>query len=315
MSDTISRTDEELRIMRRIAMLAGSMAQVYFGKDDLQVYTKVNDTPVTIADRIANTYILEQLQQLLGLSLDRVLSEEKEAGQIKHDPLKSAQEPMRVWLAHEKFNAGDHHKEYWTVDPVDGTRDFENQKSTYSVMIGKVVNGVPVKGVVYQPYSQTEWFAVRGKGAWIKVGEGPSQRLHVSRIDRLEDATIVLSRKYKDGAQDIKREAAEAAWWKETIGVKDVLRSGSFGIKAVIVCQQQADCYINESNEAGIWDVAPAMVIVEEAGGRLTTRHGDELSFDPRNGWFLRDGALCTNGLLHKPFLDNYLPFAAGRKN
>ena len=162
---------------------------------------------------------------------------------------------------------------------------------------------MPVKGVVCHPITGKIWFAAKGEGAYAEQADG-AVRLYVSNR-MLSQARLVLSRKDTEG-KSLDR-------WK-ALGAADISVSGSFGIKTGRIAEADCDGYINESPRAALWDTTPGDCILTEAGGRITTYDNVRLDYDPRHGFFLPRGAVCSNGACHDEFLDKYLRFVHQKK-
>jgi histidinol-phosphatase len=154
--------------------------------------------------------------------------------------------------------------------------------------------GEIVLGVMSAPALGSRWLAWRGGGAWAVdrlsggVHELASARsLHVSAIGTLEDAQLLYS---PPGEGDT---AAWAPGLADTLN--SVWRSRGFGDfwSYALVAEGAAEGMVEEGMHS--WDVAPAMVILEEAGGRLTDLDG--------NRTIHGRGALASNGGLHDALL------------
>src|SRR5439155_4144068 len=80
----------------------------------------------------------------------------------------------------------------WMIDPMDGTREFIEDRDEFAVQIGLVVDRTPVLGVVYQPTAGKLYYAARGLGAFLDSG-GSVSKLHVSAEQVASRLTIVES--------------------------------------------------------------------------------------------------------------------------
>lgn len=114
---------------------------------DHQVSEKNPGDLVTVADHESEALITEALQRAHPDAV--VLGEEAEA--LDPDLLGT-------------FAAADH---AFTVDPVDGTKNFVNGSPDHAVMVGELREGVPVRGWIWQPQHQRAYVAERGAGAWL----------------------------------------------------------------------------------------------------------------------------------------------------
>jgi histidinol-phosphatase len=167
----------------------------------------------------------------------------------------------------------------WIVDPIDGTKNFADGVPLWTTMIALADAAGEAVAVVDVPLFGARYHAVRGGGAWRGA-----ERLAVSDTAALAEAFVLhsgLEEWIHGDALDGLARVAEAA--RRTRGLSD-----SWG--QLLVAQGSADVLL-EYEPCGIWDWAATRLIVEEAGGRLTTLDGGPV--EP--GCDL----LVTNGRLH----------------
>jgi histidinol-phosphatase len=140
----------------------------------------------------------------------------------------------------------------WIVDPIDGTRNFSRGIPVWATLLALERDGRVVLGVVSAPALGHRWSAVHGAGAW-----GDGERLSVSRIERLADAAVAAT-----FARDYA--AIEPVAWHAR-GLGDFWQH-------MLVAEGALDAAVDA--ELSVWDYAPLGVIVEEAGGRVSTLDG-----------------------------------------
>ena len=135
--------EEDILKAIEAALLAGAeIRKVYEDPDaDFQVERKADNSPLTIADRRANEVITRMLQQMPY----PILSEEGKQ------------------LPYAERSAW---KEFWVVDPLDGTKEFIKRNGEFTVNIAFVREGVPVMGVIYVPVKRDLYVAAEGIGAF-----------------------------------------------------------------------------------------------------------------------------------------------------
>lgn len=240
---------------------SGSVLDIY-GKVDQGVVYKGNNSPQTQADRVSNALIVEFLQRNTPYP---ILSEESGVS--------------------EGFTADC----FWNVDPLDGTRDFLKKTGEFSVMIALVASGRPIFGAVYQPTMEKCYMARKGKGAFLIDADGSSSRLNVSGSSELSEMRMVVSRNRTKGTD------LEVA---RRLGVGGLIEHGSFGLKVGLIAEGKADLFLNSGAHTSIWDSAPNIVILEEAGGMITDLNGQELLVDP-NIRANMNGVVASNGQNH----------------
>jgi 3'(2'), 5'-bisphosphate nucleotidase len=233
-------------------------------RSDLAVDKKADDSPVTEADREADSIIRGGLTA--AFPGDALLSEETpdDGSRFRHD---------RVWM----------------VDPLDGTKDFVRGQSGFSVMIGLVEGEGPALGVVYQPLGDKLYRAARGQGAWLSVAGGAPRQLHVSAITDTSEIRMVASKSNRTKTIDEVR---------TRLGINDELNIGSVGLKLGLIAEAERDLYVNPAGHSKLWDACGPEAILTEAGGKVTDAHGAPLRY---RGQELgnRRGLIASNGHVH----------------
>ena len=166
----------------------------------------------------------------------------------------------------------------WIVDPIDGTRNFADGVPIWATLLALQVDGRSVLGMASAPALDERYEAVRGGGAHWNGRE-----IHAS--DRkLDDAFMVFS-----SVDDWLGGPREEAFLDL---LRDTRRSRGFGDfwGHMLVARGAADLMMEPALR--IWDWASITVIVEEAGGRVTTFEGE----DPSDG----SSILTTNPIVHE---------------
>jgi myo-inositol-1(or 4)-monophosphatase len=175
----------------------------------------------------------------------------------------------------------------WVIDPLDGTTNFAHGYPRFCVSIGVEHRGERAVGVVYDPLLDELYRATRGGGAWLG-----DRRLAVSAQTELGLALVGTGFAY-----DVHRtSAANAACFARMLkAARGIRRDGSAALDLCYVAAGRLDAYWELKLHA--WDVAAGILIVEEAGGKVTGADG---------GSPPASGATCvaTNGHLHGAVLD-----------
>jgi histidinol-phosphatase len=235
--------DLELALALADAADAISLARFRTG---LAVETKPDLTPVTEADRAVEA------------ELRRRLAEERPADAVLGEELGTNGESTRRWI----------------IDPIDGTRNYSRGIPVWATLIALEEAGKVQVGVVSAPSLARRWWAERGAGGFAN-----GERLHVSAVDRVEDAVLSFA------LDTPLPEIAGRAW--HVRGVGDFWAH-------MLVAEGAVDAAVDAIGVA-IWDLAAVQVVVEEAGGRFTDLGGSRRI----------DGAtaISSNGLLHDELL------------
>jgi histidinol-phosphatase len=176
----------------------------------------------------------------------------------------------------------------WYVDPIDGTHNYMRGVPLFATLLAAERDGELQAAVISAPALATRWFAWRGGGAWaIDRGETAPRRIAVSGIERVDEAQVLYAGtvdvEASGRAPGFRRLLAEA--WRER-GFGDF-----WGYS--LVAEGAAEAMVEV--DLSVWDAAAPMLIVEEAGGRVTNFDG---------GRRLDGGTfLATNGAIHDTVL------------
>lgn len=172
----------------------------------------------------------------------------------------------------------------WVVDPIDGTNSFVAGRPEFAVCVGLVDRGRAVVGVVHNPVTGEVFSAADGGGAFCDGAP-----IRVSNVGLDGAPRIVASRsEMKRGEFD----GFRAAWSVEPLG--------STAYKMCRVAQGGAEAFVSRGPKAE-WDVAAAVVIVREAGGRVSRLDGQPPEFNqPEPSW---RGIAASNGRVHDELL------------
>lgn len=194
-------------------------------------------------------------------------------------------------LSEEAGDSGVSSDYLWVVDPLDGTTNFSMHNPLFSVSIGLFHKEENVLGLVYAPFLDEHYVAEKDKGAWIYSGAKPKNRkqMKVSGI-----GTEKAINTFCHGSQ--KRDIAKAASYmrKQKLKHLDCRQLGSAAIELAYVASGRTESIAIPGAHA--WDVAAGVLLVREAGGRVTDFQG--------NPWTLKSNdILASNSKVHKDLL------------
>jgi myo-inositol-1(or 4)-monophosphatase len=169
----------------------------------------------------------------------------------------------------------------WHVDPLDGTTNFAHGYPCFAVSIGLAEGGRPVAGVVFNPVTDELFAAARGEGASLN-----GMRIQVSAVEKLAVSLVATG----FPTHQRKRSANMNYYWEFTLRSHGVRRDGAAALDLCSVACGRFDAFWEFGLKS--WDSAAGVVIVEEAGGRVTDLSG---------GPYVPGGPhiLATNGLVH----------------
>jgi myo-inositol-1(or 4)-monophosphatase len=179
----------------------------------------------------------------------------------------------------------------WYIDPIDGTTNFARGLPMFSVSVAMARGGQVQCGAVYDPLLDQMFYAERGAGAFLN-----GRRLRVSERATLSDSVVTLNFP-RDQAARIQTGAFLARVLPQIDGCRS---RGSAALGFCAVATGWTEVYFQYTLLP--WDVAAGILLVEEAGGRVSDLRGRGYALDTPD-W------LVTNGLVHQAMLD-LQPFA-----
>lgn len=211
-----------------------------------EVSYKPDRSPVTTADRQSHEIINERLTKL-----------------SPHIPLLSEEGKDINYAARRGW------KEFYLIDPLDGTKEFISGNGEFTVNIALIRDSRPVAGVIYVPVEDVMYYALKGHGAYMTKGDGPPRRISVSAGTGPEGLIVVASRSHASQAlEDFLR----------NLKVKERVSRGS-SLKFCLVAEGKADIY-PRLGPTWEWDTAAGHAILEEAGGRVVDLKGRALIYN-----------------------------------
>jgi 3'(2'), 5'-bisphosphate nucleotidase len=229
---------------------------------DFEVELKADDSPLTEADRLANTVIMEALATYYP-DMPVISEENREV----------------------PYNQRSGWSEFWLVDPLDGTKEFIKKNGEFTVNIALVRRGIPVAGVVYLPVDGTLYCAESGAGAFKTMVDGLPERISNDRHYSTEnEVSVVASRSHLTPETDAFVEGLRAEG-----KVVKFLSAGS-SLKLCLVAEGAANVY-PRFGPTMEWDTGAAHAVVLEAGRKvINLKTGQPLSYNKPsllNPWFM----------------------------
>jgi histidinol-phosphatase len=192
--------------------------------------------------------------------------------------------PSYGFYGEETGRSGQDAESLWLVDPIDGTKAFVREYPFFSTQIALMRHGEIVLGVSSAPVYGELAYAERGHGAYLN-----GKRLQVSDVATLEAAAL--------SASNLKSLALGGQWARYGALVSQVGRVRGYGdfLHYHLLAAGKIDVVIE--SDVNILDIAPLVVIVDEAGGRFTELAGGPITLASTT-------VLATNGHLHTAILD-----------
>lgn len=252
----------------------------------------ISDLELAIqAARVAGDFLRHQYHQAHSIrmksAIELVTEVDSQTERMIAEVLKEAR-PAYGFLGEEGSQGKQLAEEaVWIVDPIDGTTNFVRHISVFAVSIGLAIKGEAVLGVIYQPVLDELFVAEKGCGATLN-----GKPIHVSQTKEVGKALLGSGFPYNSWYSPVDNVAQWGRAVKKAFGV---LCSGVAALGLCEVAAARLDGYW-ELNLFP-WDIAAGAVIVNEAGGKVTTAAGE--MFDPFGNSIIAD-----NGLIHRELLE-----------
>jgi len=243
--------DDYLAFANRLARQAGPLIKDGFTKN-LKIELKSDHSPVTAIDKQINQLVIDAIR---------------------------AEYPGHGVLG-EEVSSGTGREEYqWLCDPLDGTVAFIVGMQHSSFILGLMRQGRLLLAVVYNPFTDELYHAVRGKGA---ICNGRPTQVNNQRID--------------GGYLLIEQSAFNVYERLKTTGAILEPVAGA-GYRAMLLASGRCSAIVQ--GKADNHDVGPASLIVEEAGGKVTDFQGKTPRYDqPISGGIILSNGVCHDDLL-----------------
>jgi myo-inositol-1(or 4)-monophosphatase len=190
-------------------------------------------------------------------------------------------------ISEEKTNLYESGKNRWIVDPLDGTTNYAHGYPFFCTSIAYEFEGEVTVGVIYNPIFDELFFARKGDGAFLN-----GERLGVSSVGQIRQSLIVTGFPYDVGTNPNNN---LNHWAHFMLKAQALRRDGSAGLNLSYVAAGRFDGFWEVMLSP--WDMAAGVLIVEEAGGTVTSLSGDAFSL-------YEGGILASNGHIHNQMLD-----------
>jgi len=245
-----------ISVAKRAAREAGKVIMKYFDKK-LDLNFKKGSELVTNADKASERKLLSVIKK--AYPSHAILSEES--------PEKKSPSPYR-----------------WIMDPIDGTFIFSHGIPLFGIALALEKDGEVIVGVNYFPALDWMYYAEKGKGAYFN-----GKKIHVSKRGKKDQKQYGFSSEFFRRPNAFKKVRKEA--------MKRLVYPKSFGSTAFdlsMVAHGKSEAYFSLDDKP--WDIAAGMLIVREAGGKITNLKGDEATVNDSK-------TIASNGKLHSQLL------------
>ncbi len=246
---------KELEVAIKAALEAGKILEKYFETEILKEF-KEDTSIVTLADRESEDVIKKII--LNAFSAHSILGEE-------------------TGMTGKRGRENDY---IWHVDPIDGTRNFANGIPLFAVSIALVCRDEVIVGVVYNPATRSLFYAEKGRGAYLN-----DKKISVSKDDK-DYAIVTVS----PGNRSAEKQLLLELYYNLPKIIRSVRNLGCTAIELAYLARGGTEAYIQLG--LNTYDFAAGVLIVQEAGGKITTLDGSPWKF-PENHF------IASNGIFH----------------
>ena len=207
---------------------------------------KDDNTPVTNGDLEVNKIITKKIAELAP-SIP-IISEENSENKTINNP-----------------------KDFWLIDPIDGTHDYINDMDEFTINAGLIFNNRPVAGLICAPAKKRMFFSF-GINQAFELVDGKSVKLDPTKNFKKDNISFVsYSNKIKPEIEKIHKK----------LNVKKITRMKS-SLKFCVIAAGEYDGYVAEPR-ACEWDIAAGHAILEHAGGKVTDFSGKEVLYGKKD--------------------------------
>ena len=162
-------------------------------------------------------------------------------------------------------------KDFWLVDPIDGTYDYINNLEEFTINAGLIINKNPAAGLIYAP-SKKRMFYSYGENSAFEIVNGKTVELNCSKnFDKNEIKFVSYSNKIKPEIEKIHKK----------FNVKKYVRMKS-SLKFCVIAAGEYDGYVAEPR-ACEWDIAAGHAILKHAGGIVTDFENKEIKYGKKD--------------------------------
>lgn len=280
--------------------------------------TKKDRSPVTIADFASQAIICRTLKTKFP---EIPIVGEEDADSLRQEKNKALLDKIGTflpdWLEEEILNSidqgnGEAEGQFWTVDPIDGTKGFLRGEQ-YAVALALIENGQVQLGVLGCPNltlgdeldSGVIAYAVKSEGAFAGNIDGKK----VKRVSVSDNSTSDIIR-FLESVEASHADHGLQGQVMNALGDKAQSVRYDSQVKYAVLAQGIAEVYLRLPNDLKpdyrekIWDHAAGMIVVLEAGGRVTDMFGKNLDFTQGKKLLNNRGVMVSNGLVHDEVLD-----------
>lgn len=255
---------EERKYLIQLVHEAGETLKKYFASGQFTSKSKGGVDLLTQADEEVDRFLLESIRR--RYPQDEILTEE---------------------TAPKDYSALKEAENVWIIDPLDGTVNFSRHHSHFSISIGLVNKGLSQLGVIYAPIEDNlYWAQIDQEGAFLN-----GNPITVSSTADLRETVMGT-----DWGWAVDRRLISVSWLNKIVThVRQIKCMGSGVADLASLAAGKLDVYLH--SDLRPWDVAASSLLIEKAGGKITTPTGGKWDvFNPE--------MLASNRIMHEKILE-----------
>lgn len=202
------------------------------------------------------------------------------------DKIKEAYPEHAILSEEEGFQKRKKSDYLWVIDPLDGTTNYTMRHNFFATTLAILKNGEPILGIIYAPYTRELFIAEKGKGAFKNEA-----RMHVSNENNLRNSFLTFA--YSHDRDSMRR--AMNAYQSFELEARSMRHFGSSSLELAFVAAGRVEAQII-TPPVRIWDVAAGILMIKEAGGKVT-------DFDGKVHRVAFNGLVASNSRVHNAIL------------
>ena len=242
-------------------------------KHDIKVNQKNDFSPLTEADLLSDKIITNSLKEFTPEI--QVLSEES---------LNISMSDRLSW------------KEYWLIDPLDGTKEFIKKNDEFTTNIALIRDNQPVLGVVHAPALNETYWGAEGLGAFFLRGDDLSVAKSIQTSVNYDSSDSVLRI-----ATSRSHPSDELETFLTKLGHFELLNIGS-SLKFCLIAKGELDLY-PRFGPTSEWDTAAGQAILQSAGGLVTDSDGSTLKYNSKESLLNPNFVACSNKKIYEKII------------
>ena len=265
MSDIYNSLLHYKNILENTSLSAGKEIMNYHNNLSC-IDTKIDNSPVTQADKVAEEIILNELYKL-----DTKL------------PIIAEEDSYKNGFPEFEGNS------FWCIDALDGTKEFIKSGKNFTVNIALIIEKIPVLGIIYAPALKTLYTGIKYKDTHFAqvIDSNKNIKNNIKARKPPREGIIVLNSLHHPNKELLNNFLCNQK-------VAKVIPMSS-SLKFCLIAEGKADVYprFGPTNE---WDTAAGQTILNAAGGNVKTFNGKELCYNKRNQNFINDNFVASSG-------------------